>query len=246
MMVENASHLHSAHALNQMVTTMTASARLTSVWDGEVPEGSVLRAATRLLDMEGYQPSKSSRSSTKFKNCCIVRLCQKSNRVTDSNDKKKGVRWVAVKIFRNMSLHITGAYCIEMLMDTINKIAEDLGSFMQIELEMEQCSLTMVNYGYSLPGEVNLHRLTQDLSENGMLVIFDPSKYAGVNVKHRLDDAECSILIFEPGKLIISTPRCDNRDALLFKIIEFVEKKIVQGWDKYSLKVSRKRKKAPA
>ena len=115
MMMENASHLHSAHALNQMVTTMTASARLASVWDGEVPEDNVLHAATRLLELEGYQPSKSSRSSTKFKNCCIVRLCQRSNRITDSNDKKKGVRWVAVKIFRNMScisLGLTASRCL--------------------------------------------------------------------------------------------------------------------------------------
>lgn len=244
MIAENAMHLHKDHALNKMVTTMTASARLEAVWDNTcLDQDHVLLAATRLLELEGYQPSKSSRSSTKFKNCLIIRLCQKSNRSTDYNDKKKGLRWIAVKIFRNMSLHITGCYCIEMLMDTINKIAEDLGTLLKTDLEMEQCSLTMVNYSYSLPGEVNLDRLTKDLSESGMLVIFDPGKYAGVNVKHYLDGAECSILIFEPGKLIISTPRCNNRDALLFKIVEFVENKIVQHWDKYHLKLSNKRKK---
>ena len=125
-----------------------------------------------------------------------------------------------------------------MLLHVINKVAGDLSSCLDKEIEMETCKLTMVNYSYSLPGNVNLDRLTKDLSEkHNMLVIFNPSKYAGVNVKLDVDGAECSILIFLPGKLIISTPQCEDRDKLLFKVIEFIETRIVQEWDLYELQM---------
>lgn len=247
MMIENACHLHGSHALNQMVTTITASARLCTVWDEESPiESMVLDAATHLLDLEEYHPSKSCSSGTHFKNCVIVRLGRKSNRSTDMGNKKKGMRWIAVKIFRNMSLHITGTYCVEMLIEAINKVATDLGRLLGTDLVMDGCSLTMVNYSYSLPGRVNLSQLTKDLSENGELVIFDPSKYAGVNVKYNMNGIECSILIFEPGKIIISTPQYINRDELLYKIIEFIERRIVQNWNQYCLTACKKRKRSIA
>ena len=49
---------------------------------------------------------------------------------------------------------------------------------------MESMRVTMVNYSYSLPGRVNLSKLARVLTDDyGVLVILDPSRYAGPILK---------------------------------------------------------------
>ena len=139
------------HALNQMVTTATALVKLSPTWDDDItPCREYVRwAATQLLALNIFECSKSSSSDTKFKNCVIVKLNIDSDRATDEKKNKK--RSVAVKIFDNLSLHVTGCYCMSMIFDVTNKVSAALSQLLNVELEAESTKLTMVNYSYQLP-----------------------------------------------------------------------------------------------
>ena len=188
-------------------------------------------------------PTRSS-----FKNCIIVKLPLTSSR--------GGTRNVSIKIFKNLTLHIAGCHSIEMIRAAVSTIATELTQSMrslQGPLDTGAPIITMVNYAYSLPGAVQLQKLCDYLTdEHGMLVIFDPSKYAGANIKFPFtsstvsvtDDGkrqrvDCniyvSIMVFESRKIIISTPKCEERDGLLAQIISFIEKSMVQRWDQLRL-----------
>ena len=214
---QQAAHLYESDPLNAMITTMTAQVLLAPLFTDDDFDADDVRAAARSA------PTRSiiTASPRSFKNATLLRVPVKTCR---------GVcRRVSVKVFDNMQLHITGTHSVEMLEECISIIVNTVLSSLPIQLCVQNMKVTMVNYSYSLPGRVNLTKLSRMLTDRlGVLVIFDPSKYAGANVKMPFGDVHCSILVFESSKMIISTPRVEDRDKMLRDTISFIEQNMVQ------------------
>ena len=173
------SHMSEKSRLNRMITTITFQSQLRPdlEQDRDMIELDGERVYTAVADVLRRNPHwKQNRSS--FKNCVIVKVPMTSSR---------GTRKVAVKIFKNLSLHVTGCHSTEMMDATVDTICSQLLESLPVQGTLgvgSSKTITMVNYAYSLPGEVQLQTLCDYLrSEHKMLVIFDPSKYAGANIK---------------------------------------------------------------
>lgn len=237
-----------ASRLNHMITTITFQVLLKPVTerdrdmvelDGEL----VYRAVEDVLRRNPHI----ERTPSKFKNCVIIKVPTTSSRGVE--------RTIAVKVFKNLSLHVTGCHSSEMIAATVESMRSELSQSLPLtgQLTADKTTVTMVNYSHYLPGKVQLQALCDYLThEHKMLVIFDPSKYAGANIKfpfassssEQTDDGKrarveskilVSIMIFETGKIIISTPKCEQRDELLAHVINFIERSIAQRWHQLRL-----------
>ena len=92
----------------------------------------------------------------------------------------------------------------------------------------------MVNYKWNLPGPVRQRKLADTIRNDGLLVDFDPTRHAAVQVKLPYKDADrtllASLFIFAKKTIIISTPRCVHRDKLLTHIFNFIEERVLSRW----------------
>lgn len=217
-------HLQEGHPLNRMITTMTAQVKLqASDADAFVSAAAVYAA----VDDEAVPFGKLRRDATArgvFKNARKLRTSVSSARTT---------RNVSVKLFGNLMLHITGCHSCDMLRTVIQRVCDAIRDRCGVAMSVvpHLSKLTMVNYAYALPGRVNLTALSAHLSRY-TLVIFDPAKYAGANIKWTVDGTQCTILVFESGKAIIPTPHCVDRDHVLTGIIAFIETRITRHWER--------------
>lgn len=215
-------HLSRVSPLNAMVTTITSQVKVLP--DDEaaldhVTGDMIYGAVNAMVRRNGYILGKKA-----FKNCVIFSVRAKSPR--------GGTRNISIKVFRNLTLHIAGAHCLEMIEGVAANVASEIASIIKVPLATRIPAISMVNYSYMLPGPVRLRALCKMLTdEHHLLVLFDPSKYAGVIVKLNLCGAMCSLIIFESRKMIISTPRCEERDALLEGIVKFIETAVVCRWE---------------
>lgn len=213
-----------ASELNKLITTVTAQCALeamrTAVGDIVFVTGSACFAAVDAIVSRGQFETK----KRVFKNCKIVYVKVRSCR--------GGERTVAVKIFKNLMLHVTGCHSIEMIRTVCSRVARKLGDELGSCLQCGDPKVTMSNYVYSLPGNVNLLKLTRHFADRQYLSIFDPARYAGANIKIPLDDHKhASLMVFESGRAIISVPHVLDRDFALKSIITCVETEIVSNWD---------------
>lgn len=216
-------HLCDASPLNAMVTTITAQVKLNTQREEDldyVTSDDVYNAVDSIVRRNNYTLNKKA-----FKNCRIFGVIIKSTR--------GGKRSVSVKVFRNLTLHIVGSHSLEMINTVARRVAAELRGEMNLDLTPGTPDISMVNYAYSLPGPVRLRSLCKLLTEeHDLLVFFDPSKYAGVTVKVPFESTTCSLMIFESRKIIISTPRCAERDKLLSDVINFIETVMVRHWER--------------
>lgn len=240
-------HLYEKNRLNSLITTITAQAPLTPCRQVdrdrvEIEKDLVFAAVNNVVDRR----ADVKKGEKEFKNCVIISLPVESSR--------GATRMVSVKVFRNLTLHIAGCHSMDMIEFVKHTMLKELSTSLMMPLQAaDVITTTMVNYGYSLPGRVNLYKLCSMLTrEEELLVIFDPSKYAGANVKfpfvqtrwEGLNTGKArkvehtlygSIMVFESSKIIISTPRCDDRDTFLTKIITFIEQAMVHRWSDLKL-----------
>ena len=215
-------HLCDASPLNAMVTTITAQVKLRTAREEDldyITADKVYDAVDCIVRRNNYTLNRKT-----FKNCRIFGVIIKSTR--------GGKRSVSVKVFRNLTLHIVGSHSLEMINKIAARIAAELSDEMKLPLTPGRPDISMVNYAYSLPGPVRLRSLCELLRDtHNLLVFFDPSKYAGVTVKVPIQETTCSLMIFESRKIIISTPRCAERDTLLSNVIKFIETAVVHHWN---------------
>lgn len=213
-----------ASELNKLITTVTAQCALeamrTTVGDDVFITGSACFAAVDAIVARGQFETK----KRVFKNCKIVYVKVRSCR--------GGERTVAVKVFKNLMLHVTGCHSIEMIRTVCSRVAQKLSDELGSCLRCGDPKVTMSNYVYSLPGNVNLLKLTRHFAGRNYLSIFDPARYAGANIKIPLDDHKhASLMVFESGRAIISVPHVQDRDVALKSIITCVETEVVANWD---------------
>lgn len=215
------SHLSEADRLNKLVTTMTCHVPLRTS-DVDVPRSTCKSVISSICSAHSSEHRQGRRG---FKNCNMLDVQVASLRGMD--------RRVVVKIFANLMLHVTGCHSLEMITRVVETVKQLLEKGLNTTLSYpSEVSISMVNYSYILPGLINLAKLVKHVTEHGYLILFDPMKYAGANIKLRIDEKRASIMVFKSGKTIISVPRTNDPDETLRTIIAFVETTIVSHWDK--------------
>ena len=219
-------HLHSSHALNRHVTTLTYGTKL-------VPEVDETYVTPSMLEAARDGIANKTEIKDGFKNSFIMTLHVPSPR------QGANVRKVSIKVFKNMRLHITGTHSLDMVQHVVDVVKGWLIEFTGVAIKEDVTSrqIDVVLYKYKLPGEINLSRVRDVLNEQNILSIYDPNNYAGVRAKFPVDqDKDASVMIFRKGKIIIIIPRQDNFDNTLKNIIDKIERVITSQWEVIAVK----------
>lgn len=221
-------HLYSDGDLNHMVTTLTILGSLTPTCTGIATGAPVVIPAAVLIGVAqavAEDPSIPEVSTGKsvFRNSCNLRVSVFS--------RSRGcMRTVALKVFGNMSLQITGAHAIDIAEDACDILAAHIVDRLRktcyapvTTLRPMIHGIAMANFKACLTDRVNMFNLYTALTKQNVLVVYDPSaRDAASNVKIPFDDKMCSVRVFESGKMIISIPGVANRDAALAHMLHTI------------------------
>lgn len=219
-------HLHTSHVLNRHVTTFTYETKL-------VPDADEVYITPTMLQAVRRGIADKTEIKDGFKNCFIVTLHVPSPR------EGAKIRRVSTKVFNNLRLHVTGTHSLEMVQHVVDVIKEWLSEFtgVAIKEDMTARRVDVALYKYQLPGEVNLMRLQDVLTQRNILSIYDPNNYAGVRSKFPVDnDKDASIMIFRKGKVIIIIPRQPSFDKTLKHLLDQIESIMKKEWENIAVK----------
>jgi TATA-box binding protein (TBP) (component of TFIID and TFIIIB) len=222
-------HLYTAHPFNRHVTTLTYETRLVPEADEEYVTPTMLQTARDVI-------ATKTEIKDGFKNSFIVTLHVPSPR------EGAKPRKVSIKVFKNLRLHITGTHSLEMVYHVVDVVKGWLNEFTGVAIKEDVSSrqIDVVLYKYQLPGEINLARVREVLTEKNILSIYDPNNYAGVRAKFPVDNnKDASVMIFRKGKIIIIIPRQDDFDKTLQGVIQRIENEITSQWEIISVKHSK-------
>lgn len=185
---------------------------------------------------EKYMIKEPKKGKRAFKNCVIFSVVQPNGKV-------------AIKVFSNMSLHVTGVKCVKDLMDITKPLWDALALYTTIDgFSMANFQVQMINSNFSLNKVLDLQKLKQ-LIETSYChsVVHNKETHPGVVVKFQNEHSskKVTILIFTSGNVIITGAQnaTDLYQAYCFitNIIEDNLEKIEYDGDYIPLK-SRKRK----
>eukprot|EP00965_Chrysotila_dentata_P044971 1493995-Pleurochrysis_carterae.AAC.3 len=216
MGIDFSNHMSESSEMNACITTFTAQAKLTSIYHIDGKE--IIDVVHELDGDEGFYMHKRDRS---FKNSVVItRVC----------DSIRGIkRRIAIKVFANMTLHVTGCHSTEMLHQNCAALTRAMQRFLTISaIGFDIVKVTMVNYkmGVCLK-TINLKNITSYLRANSpYLVLYDAlSTDTAVNIKFEVEKGAglCSIRLFKSGKSIVSTPLLRDRDGAISQIADIIE-----------------------
>lgn len=192
-------HLSSDDPFNQAVTTMTITARI---------HGPKLRLDDDLQLLDVYTHTFRT-GSTKFKNARVVRMQLKSAR---------GLRWISTKCFCNGTLHICGAYAIDVAEFACQRLVQALNDLYfgtQPRYSVTLGNVLLANYRLTLGKRPVMRSTFESALAAGHLPWIDPREMAVV-VKMLVEIGTwASIRIFPSGSVALSVPNCAGYRAQL-------------------------------
>ena len=190
-------HLDSTNPYNKCVTTMTLTAKLF---------GPMHRLDHDLVLLDIYTHTFRT-GSTRFKNARVVRLQLKSDR---------GLRWITFKVFYNGTLHICGAYSLDVAEFAVRELVTVLNALHSIPLyEFDMGQVLLVNYRLTVGKRLRLRDVSEYAVQCGHLPWVDAKEMAVV-VKMEVEiGVWASVRIFPTGSVSVSVPNCVSRRAQL-------------------------------
>ena len=188
-------HLSSNSPYNKCVTTMTMTAKLF---------GPLHRLDQDLVLLDIYTLTFRT-GSTRFKNARVVRLQLKSER---------GLRWLTFKCFSNGTLHICGAYSLDVAEFAVRELVTVLNALHSIPLyEFDMGSILLVNYRLTCGKRLQLRAVQDFAVQSGHLPWVDAREMAVV-VKMEVEiGVWASVRVFPTGSVSASVPNCVSRRA---------------------------------
>lgn len=176
------------------------------------------------------EPKKGKRA---FRNCIIFSAEQPS-------------RKVAIKVFSNLSLHITGVKTINDAIEITKPIWECLALYMSIqEFDMSEFQIQMINSNFSINKSLDLQKMksTMECSCHHMIV-HNKETHPGLVVKFQSEQSnqKVTIIVFTSGNIIITGAK---NATDLYEAYCFITNFIDNNFDKVELcgeYIPRKRK----
>lgn len=224
MVLKSRRHLYSDGDLNNMVTTMTllghfigsASDKNTENADPQhllIASGTLIGAAQEVAEDPAVADIQTGKSV--FRNACNLR-------VSVWSQPRNCTRTIAIKVFGNMSLQITGSHSVDLAEAACDLLAMHIvdrlrrSHPMLSKLSPRITSIAMANFKACLTDKIHIFNMYKRLTQQNVLVVYDPSaRDSAANVKLPFDGKMCSIRVFESGKMIVSIPNVGDRDAAL-------------------------------
>lgn len=189
-------HLYSHCPYNKTVTTMTITARI---------HGPRLRLDKDLQLLDVYTHTFRT-GSTRFKNARVVRMQLKSAR---------GLRWITTKCFTNGTLHICGAYALDVAEFATSQLIRALNDLYlsTVHYSFTLGEVLLVNYRLTLGKRPPMRSSYELALEAGALPWID-AREMSVVVKTLVEVGTWStIRVFPTGSVSVSVPNCGTRRA---------------------------------
>ncbi len=143
----------------------------------------------------------SLREFSGFYNCVILY----KSYVDNSNKKRK----IAVKLFKNCKLHMTGIKSCSDALEHANKLIGVLDKFyMQQNLHIKGFSVQLINGHYRLPlpegFTLCLQSLLDKLQNTDCKCIFNSDQHPGIRIKLSIETTTVTLIIFESGNILVT------------------------------------------
>ena len=173
------------------VTTMTVSGKLDAT---AVPIDDILERLTahggRYLDIALPDSALAGR---RFYNQITVKLGRTS-----------------VKVFRNGSVHVTGARSVVHFGDVVDRMLTTIGLLMDTTetMALVEAQVRLINANFNAGRKLPLRVLRDAIALTGVTASYDSSEYPGINAKMPCEHGVVSTLIFKTGSIIIAGAKC--------------------------------------
>jgi TATA-box binding protein (TBP) (component of TFIID and TFIIIB) len=134
---------------------------------------------------------------------------------------------LAIKIFSNGNIHITGLSDIDNSILLVEKLLKELN----IEANIIDFDIQLINTNYNIGFNINLQNLKNEINKfnNDIFAKYDLERHMSVNIKFKINNRYTTILVFYTGSILISGIKKPNE--LLFSY-NFINDFIINNYDK--------------
>ena len=116
----------------------------------------------------------------------------------------------SVKIFRNGSIHVTGARSVAHFGDVIDRMLTTIALLMDTAetMALVEAQTRLINANFNAGRKLPLRVLRDVIATTGVNASYDSSEYPGINAKVPCEHGVVSALMFKTGSIIIAGAKC--------------------------------------
>ena len=134
---------------------------------------------------------------------------------------------LAIKIFSNGNIHITGYSDIDNSILLVKELLKEL----DIETSIDDFDIQLINTHYKVNYNINLNILKEEINKikDNVFASYDLERHMSVKIKLKIEDRNTSIMVFYTGSILISGIKTPNE---LIKSFNFINNFINKHHDK--------------
>lgn len=177
-------------------------------------------------------------STIKILSISTMTILLKLNISPESNFKKSlkksfynsitfNINNLAIKIFSNGNIHITGYSDIDNSILLVKELLKEL----EIEIYIDDFDIQLINTHYKVNYNINLNILKEEINKikDNVFASYDLERHMSVKIKLKIEDRNTSIMVFYTGSILISGIKTPNE---LIKSFNFINNFINKHHDK--------------
>jgi TATA-box binding protein (TBP) (component of TFIID and TFIIIB) len=109
---------------------------------------------------------------------------------------------LAIKIFSNGNIHITGYSDIDNSINLVQELLKEL----EIEASIVDFDIQLINTHYKVNYNINLNILKEEINkiQNNVFASYDLERHMSVKIKLKIGNRNTSIMVFYTGSILIS------------------------------------------
>lgn len=127
---------------------------------------------------------------------------KKSNKKSFYNCITFNINNLAIKIFSNGNIHITGLSDIDNSINLVEKLLKELN----IEASIVDFDIQLINTNYKINNNINLNILKEEINKlsNNAFASYDLERHMSVKIKFKVEERNTTIMVFYTGSILIS------------------------------------------
>jgi TATA-box binding protein (TBP) (component of TFIID and TFIIIB) len=152
---------------------------------------------------------------------------KKSQKKSFYNSVTFNINNLAIKIFSNGNIHITGRSDIDNSINLVEKLLKELN----IEAFVIDFDIQLINTNYKINHNIKLNILNEEINklQDNVFSSYDLERHMSVKIKLKIEDRNISIMVFYTGSILISGIK---KPSELLKSFNFINDFLNKNYDK--------------